>query len=373
MFLSVRCLCGLFAMLGVLAANFSHAQIYSADLNSSEWKTSTNPFACSLTHKIPGFGKAVFSRKAGGADFFYLESQGKAVFPAGHATLETSPPPWRSDVLPVRIAELTSVTGSQPITLTAVQIEPLASQLSAGMNVMYSSQVSAALSSNPSSVRVVLTAKNFAVAYKTYQQCIADIIPYSFAQVARTSIGYAEKPTGLTVANKAELSKVARYVQADPNVVGVFVDGHSDNLGAPETREAASKQVAEWVAAYLTERGVASDKITTRWHADKFLIAKNTTETGRAQNRRVTVRLEDEAAHKEYLKKEEENRKVDEKNNQEKADQQNAPVDAKKAETKTPDATTSAAVSTTTNSSSSRARMSPEEISRMVEGYDITQ
>ncbi|MET0355571.1 MAG: OmpA family protein [Cellvibrio sp.] len=374
MFSSVRFFYGVSIALSVLSASPINAQIYSADLNNSEWKADTNPFACSLTHKIPNFGKAVFSRKAGGVDVFYLESQGKAVFPPGQTVLETAPPAWRSDILPVRVAEVNAVAGNQPISLTAAQIEPMAAQLSAGMNLMYSSQLVAAVSSSSSLMRVVLTAKNFAPAYKTYQQCVADIIPYSFAQVARTSIGYAEKSTALTAANKSDLNKVARYVQADAKVVGVFVDGHSDNLGTPEIREATSKQVAEWVSAYLNERGVAADKITTRWHADKFLIAKNTTEAGRAQNRRVTVRLEDEASHKEFLKKEEENRKADEKANQEKA-----AVDEKKSEVKAADAKTSATTNTSTttnataNSSSSRGRMSPEEISRMVEGYDITQ
>lgn len=340
----------------LVLAGSANAQMYSADLTNSEWKVSATPFTCSLTHNIPVFGKAVFSRKAGAAEAFYLESQGKVVFPAGVAGAETLPPQWRNDLVPVPLGAFAVVAGNQPISLKAVQIAPLVAQLTAGMSVMYSSQPVATASSTSSVMRVVLNAKNFSAGYKSYQQCVAEIIPYSFAQVERTFINYAEKPEGLTASNKADLTKVARYVKADPKVVGVFVDGHSDNSGTPEVNEGMSKQAAEWVSAYLTAQGVVADKITTRWHGDKFVIANNKIAAGRAKNRRVTVRLEDEAAHKEFMKKEEEKRKADEK-----AAAETAIADAKSAETGA------------SSSSSSKAKMTPEEVSRMVEGYDLTK
>jgi outer membrane protein OmpA-like peptidoglycan-associated protein len=356
MFSSSRFFYGLLIAIGALSAGSVTAQLYRADISNSEWKTFTDPFSCSLTHSIPVFGKAIFSRKAGGGELFYMESLGKVVFPVGTAILETSPPAWRSDIVPERVGEITAVGGNRPISLSSTQITPLVTQLSAGVNLMYTSQTFVSRSSDPSVMRVMLTAKNFPEAYKKYQQCVVDLIPYTFAQVARTSINYAEKPAGLSANNKAELGKIARYIRADAKVVGVFVDGHSDNSGAAEERETISKQAAEWVSAYLTERGVAADKITTRWHADKFLIANNKTDSGRAKNRRVTVRLEDEASHKEFMKKEEESRKAEEK-----AAAEKLTTDAKKTQA-------SAAASA---SESSSGRMSPEEISRMVEGLDI--
>lgn len=336
--------------------NTANAQIYSADLSTSEWKVSAGPFACSLTHNIPSFGKAVFSRKAGGAEVFYLEAQGKIAFPEGVAGAETLPPQWRNDLVPIPLGAFPVVAGSQPINLNAAQIAPFVAQLTTGMSVMYSSRPVVVGSSSPTIIRVVLNAKNFAAGYKTYQQCIAEIIPYSFAQISRITLNYPEKPEGLTPAHKAELAKVARYIKADPKVVGVFVDGHSDNSRPAEANEALSKQTAEWVAAYLVEQGVGADKITTRWHGDKFVIADNKVAVGRAQNRRVTVRLEDEAAHKEFMKKEEEKRKQDEKASAEKL-----AADNKKTEVN----------SAASGSASSRAKMTPEEISRMVEGYDL--
>ncbi len=337
-------------------AQFAQAQMYGADITSSEWKVASSPFSCNLTHTIPNFGKAVLARKAGAAESFYLESQGKVVFPGSIAGAETLPPPWRNDLVPVPLGATKVDQGNQPITLAPAQITQLIAQLSAGMNVMYSSQPVAAGSSNSAIMRVVVNAKNFASGYKAYQQCIADLIPYTFNQVARTSLNFAEKAEGLTAAQKTELAKVARYMKADTAVVGVFVDGHSDNSGTVEANETMSKQHAEWVSTYLTEQGVAATKITTRWHGDKFFIADNKTATGRAQNRRVTVRLEDEAAHKEFMKKEEEKRKAEEKASSEKAAEGSSAASASAA---------------SAGSSSSKTKMTPEEISRMVEGYDL--
>jgi len=357
MLVSVRSFSILWISIGLsLFAKMACAQMYTADLTNSEWKVSAGPFACSLSHNIPIFGKAVFARKAGGAETFYLESQGNIVFPVGFAGAETLPPQWRNDLVPIPLGAFSVVAGNHPITLNAKQIASLVTQLTAGTNVMYSSQPLAKTSSSPSVMRVVLNAKNFNAGYKSYQQCVDNIIPYGFAQVERTSIYYAEKAEGLTAGNKADLNKVARYTKADAKVVGVLVDGHSDNAGAPAENEATSKQLAELVAAYLVEKGVAADKITTRWHGDKFVIANNKDATGRAKNRRVTVRLEDEAGRKDAVKKAEEKRKVDEK----------AAAEKVSAETKS-------ATADANGSTSSKAKMTPEEVSRMVEGYDLTK
>ena len=53
----------------------------------------------------------------------------------------------------------------------------------------------------------------------------------------------------------------------------------------------------------LIDKGIDSNKITTRWHGDQFPIANNKDKAGQAKNRRVTVRLENESTRKEMEKK----------------------------------------------------------------------
>lgn len=281
------------------ARGLGATKIYAADVLNADWKTQSGSFSCTLTHHIQGFGNAVFSRKTGSGEIFYLTPQGSVVFPRGSASIDTLPPAWRGDATPVHLGDVTAVTGDKPVKLAPTEFAPMLSQLSGETKVMFTSATLADTAQNPSStgvgaMRVVLDPKNFSAAYKSYQQCMEVLIPYTFAQVSYLSLNYSEKAEGLNTANKTELNKVARYVKADPAVLGVLIDAHSDNQGSPEENEAISKQESEWVTAYLVLQGVDADKIKARWHGDKFPLADNKTESGRSQNRRVTVRLENE-------------------------------------------------------------------------------
>lgn len=286
----------------------STAKIYAADILNADWKTQSGSFSCLLTHHIEGFGNAVFARKTGSGEIFYLTPQGSVVFPRGATSIDTLPPAWRSEQMPVHLGTTTAVAGERPIKLGAADFAPLLAQLAKEAKVMFTSSASEAAGNENSLpaagvMRVVLDPKNFAKAYKAYQQCMGVLIPYTFSQVSHISFNYGEKAEGLNSAHKSELNKVATYVKADPEVLGVLVDAHSDNKGSPEENELISKQESEWVSAYLVLQGVASDKITARWHGDKFPVANNKTDAGRSQNRRVTVRLENETTRREAQEK----------------------------------------------------------------------
>ena len=279
-------------------------KIFAADTANADWKNQSGPFACTLTHVIAGFGSAVLTRKTGVGEVFYLSPQAPVVFPKGLATMETMPPVWRNDQMPLSLGHTTAVSGDQPVKLQANGFAPLLEQLVGGNKVMITS-ASYAGSSTPNSIstsagvmRVVLDPKNFPTQYKNYQHCVSELIPYTFSQVSHLSFNYPEKSDGLALASKSELNKVAKYVKVDPGVLGVLVDAHSDNKGTPEENDAKSKQQSEWVNQYLVDQGVAAEIIKSRWHGDKFPVGNNSTDAGRAQNRRVTVRLENEATRR---------------------------------------------------------------------------
>lgn len=380
------------ALLSAVCARPANAQMYAVDMAASEWKLAATPFSCSLTHSIPSFGKAILARKAGGADSLVLESTGKVAFPPGLTGVETLPPVWRNDLAPQGLGVVVANNGSQPLSLDPSRLSPVIGQLNAGVKVMFTSQPAGNTNSSAGLkvMRVVLEAKNFAAAYKSYQQCLADMIPFSLDQVARTSINYAEKPEGLTQTHKASLLRVARYLKADPKVVAVFVDGHADNT-APDASMTVSQQQAEAVTTYLGDQGVPMDKITTRWHGDKFPLADNKTPVGRAQNRRVTVRLEDEATRAQNEKKAQQ--KADEKSKEElrvKSEQAVRQAEAEKASVgdasvaqNASEAKSAARKSESRISSPASAntgeridtggvgKLTPEQLKRMVEGLDV--
>lgn len=283
------------ALLG--GAQWLQAQVYSASFSDSQWSAQSGPFACSLNHKIPGFGSARFTRNANAAEFLELLHTSQA-FPGGAVRIETMPPTWRSDISPLVLGQAQSV-GGEPLKITA-NIAAIKGALEQGTNVVASSTQ---ISSDGTSLRVALAARNFGPASGQYRQCIEGLIPYTFDQLSRTVINYASNADDLNAAAKSQLDKIVRYTKADPRVLGILIDAHSDKLATPEAGEVVTQRQAELVASYLIDKGVDAGTITIRWHGDKFPIANNMNKAGQAKNRRVTVRLENASTRLEMDKK----------------------------------------------------------------------
>jgi len=70
----------------------------------------------------------------------------------------------------------------------------------------------------------------------------------------------------------------------------VLISGHTDNVGSAASNQALSKQRAAAVKDYfITQEGIAADTLTTKGFGSTQPVADNTTDTGRARNRRVDV------------------------------------------------------------------------------------
>ncbi|MEM6992751.1 MAG: OmpA family protein [Myxococcota bacterium] len=70
-------------------------------------------------------------------------------------------------------------------------------------------------------------------------------------------------------------------------LVKVRIVGHTDNVGKPELNLDLSKRRAAAVKKYLTDKGIAGDRIETDGKGDTQPVATNETEAGRAKNRRI--------------------------------------------------------------------------------------
>lgn len=96
-------------------------------------------------------------------------------------------------------------------------------------------------------------------------------------------------------ADKAELDRLAA-VMTNPKLqfVAGEIDGYTDNVGDPAYNEKLSKERADAVAEYLKSKGVVlGDRFITKGYGAADPVADNSTEEGRASNRRVTIRRTD--------------------------------------------------------------------------------
>ncbi|HEX8532629.1 MAG TPA: OmpA family protein [Allosphingosinicella sp.] len=86
------------------------------------------------------------------------------------------------------------------------------------------------------------------------------------------------------------LNQVAQTLAAYPQTL-IDVYGHTDPSGGDAINIPLSRNRAESVAGYLSQQGVARARIATQGFGSSRPIADNGTEAGRAQNRRVEIRI----------------------------------------------------------------------------------
>ncbi|HSX54628.1 MAG TPA: OmpA family protein, partial [Sphingomonas sp.] len=75
------------------------------------------------------------------------------------------------------------------------------------------------------------------------------------------------------------------------NQTYVDVYGHTDSTGSDAYNQALSERRADAVASYLSMRGVESARLEALGYGETQPIASNDTVEGRAQNRRVEIKV----------------------------------------------------------------------------------
>ena len=93
---------------------------------------------------------------------------------------------------------------------------------------------------------------------------------------------------------RAVLDPFATSLRDDPGA-RLMIVGHTDNTGSDAINNPLSVERAQSVRDYLVTRGVTGARVETAGRGDREPIASNTTEAGRAKNRRVEIFLREPA------------------------------------------------------------------------------
>lgn len=88
----------------------------------------------------------------------------------------------------------------------------------------------------------------------------------------------------------SEIDRIANVLVNYPKTV-ILVEGHTDSTGSESYNMDLSQRRADAVKNLIVQRGVSSGRVETRAYGESLPIADNSTETGRAMNRRVEIKV----------------------------------------------------------------------------------
>ena len=105
-----------------------------------------------------------------------------------------------------------------------------------------------------------------------------------------SEVTFATGSANLDPAFRTTLDKVAATL-TEYEKTYVDVLGHTDSTGSDAFNQTLSEQRSSSVTSYLSQRGVQQARLATKGYGESQPRASNTTEEGRASNRRVEIRL----------------------------------------------------------------------------------
>jgi len=113
---------------------------------------------------------------------------------------------------------------------------------------------------------------------KVIERIVLDYLMYDYNQAVL-------KPAG-----RKEVARVARYMIDHPDVKAI-IEGHTDWIASEKYNLELGRRRAETVRDALVERGVSPDRLSIISYGESRPIADNTTDEGRARNRRAVINL----------------------------------------------------------------------------------
>jgi peptidoglycan-associated lipoprotein len=91
---------------------------------------------------------------------------------------------------------------------------------------------------------------------------------------------------------KQKIDEMVAHLKQDPKNIYLEIEGHTDNVGTPQVNERIGLERAESVKKYLYEQyQIPLHKMNVISYGEDKPIAPNKTKAGRAQNRRVVIKV----------------------------------------------------------------------------------
>lgn len=110
------------------------------------------------------------------------------------------------------------------------------------------------------------------------------------ASIVLKNVFFESKKYDLNPQSQVELDKVVQLLNDNPTVK-IQISGHTDNVGKPADNQQLSDSRAKTVVAYLINKRISPQRLTFKGYGETMPVADNTTEAGRATNRRTELKI----------------------------------------------------------------------------------
>jgi outer membrane protein OmpA-like peptidoglycan-associated protein len=128
---------------------------------------------------------------------------------------------------------------------------------------------------------------------KEYKEIKRDLylVPIEVGQVVRlNNIFFEFGRAELKQESFNELDRVVTLLTENPSM-SIEIAGHTDNVGSDVDNLKLSQDRANAVVAYIVSKGISATRIVSKGYGESIAIADNSTEEGRAVNRRVEFKI----------------------------------------------------------------------------------
>jgi outer membrane protein OmpA-like peptidoglycan-associated protein len=262
---------------------------YAAKIETSDWQLSKQSrLQCTLAHNIPGYGDAMFTAMASKQLNMEFELD-MLLLPKsyGVAAVYSVPPKWMPGRMQRPIAQMTirkQYTGHLPEATAWTMLFEL--EKGYWPTIYYQDWYN-----QNDRIAVGLNASNFATPYREFAHCVANLLPYSFDDIAYTVLAYNKNSAELTKYSQLRLDMIGDYLKQDSDMELVLLDGYSDSYGGRATNQQLSVRRAAEIKDFFSNMGVQSEQIKVTGHGERRHIAPNSNEVSRGRNRRVVIRM----------------------------------------------------------------------------------